>query len=1075
MNKGILKSTFREIKTSFGRYMAILLIVALGVGFFSGLKSAYDAMVYSADIYWDELFMFDYHLLSTLGFDENAAASLEKEDGVLAVEEGKSADIIVSAEDGKEYIVKTIALPEKVNKTELVSGRLPENSDECLADNHAYSEEDIGKKIKISASNEEEDSDKFKVTEYTIVGIVRSPLYTLYDRGSTSLGDGTIDSFFYIMPEAYDIDYATELYVLLDKNADIYSAEYEDMVEKKQETWEKLCEQSADNRYDRIYAEAMDEITDAEAELNEKKADGEKELNDALTELADGKNQLADGRQKIKDAKKELEDNEKKFAKEEKKYKDGLKTYKKNKKEFDKGKAAYNKAVTDFNAQYAAYEQGVTSYEEGKAAYDASEAEYEKAYAAFEAGKNYLTEEERVKTEGELAYWRAQLDETAKTLAATKTQLDAAGIALTEGKKTLDAEGKKITSGEKELKKAKKQLDKAGKQIEDAKKKFVSGKKEIEKNEIDLNEASSELEDGQTEYDDAKKEFDDKISDAENEIAEAKEEVEDIEKPETYVLDRKTNAGYASFENDSKIIMGVARVFPVFFFLVAALVCMTTMTRMIEEQRTQIGVLKALGYSNSSIIGKYMIYSGSAAIIGSVIGYFVGSYVFTHVIWIAYKMLYNFGELHVKLNATMAVILLLVALLCSAGTTFLVCYKELQEMAASLMRPKAPRAGKRVFLERVTFIWKRLKFLDKVSVRNLFRYKRRFFMMIIGVSGCTALVVTGMGIKDSIADIAKTQFTKISLYDMSAVVKNEKKVEVDGIEKSLLVSSESVDMIIEDETKEVTLFIPENENEFSSYLDLHTKKGKSVDFPKDGTVAITEKLAELYDVEIGDKLAFRNEDGERGSATVSGIYLTFFDQNIILSQNTYRQLFGKNAEYNEMLVKVEEGVDVNEVSAELIKNSDVSVVSQSSEIRDMISDMMRSLNYVVALVIACAALLAFVVIYNLNNINITERVREIATIKVLGFYKEETSSYVFRENFVLTLIASIVGLFLGYFLHAFVMSQIKIDLIAFDVKIKPISYVVGVVLTILFNQIVNWFMARKLDNIDMAESLKSVE
>lgn len=1075
MNKGILKSTFREIKSSFGRYMAILLIVALGVGFFAGLKSAYDAMVYSADIYWDELHMFDYHLLSTLGFDENAAASLAKEDGVLAVEEGKSADVIISAADGKEYIVKTIALPEKVNRPELVTGRMPENSNECLADNHAYREEDIGKKIKISSSNEEEDSDKFKVKEYTIVGIVRSPLYTLYDRGSTSLGDGKLDSFFYIMPEAYDMDYDTELYVLLDKNADIYSAEYEDLVEKKQEIWDKLCEQTADDRYDRIYVEAMDEITDAEDELKDKKSEGEEELSDALTELTDGKNKLADGRSKIKNAKKELEDNEKKFAKEEKKYKDGLKAYEKNKKEFDKGKKAYDKAVKEFNTQYAAYEQGVTAYEEGKAAYDASETEYAAAFSAFEAGKAYLSEEERVKTEGELAFWRQQLDETKATLDATKMQLDAAGAALTEGKKTLDAEGKKISSGEKELEKAKKQLDKAGKQIEDAKKQFSSGKKEIEKNEKDINKASSELIDGQAEYDDAKKEFDDKIADAEEEIKDAKEEIEDLEKPETYVLDRKTNTGYASFENDSKIIMGVARVFPIFFFLVAALVCMTTMTRMIEEQRTQIGVLKALGYSNSAIIGKYLIYSGSAAIIGSIIGYFVGSYVFTHVIWIAYKMLYNFGELHVKLNAAMAIILLLVALLCSAGTTFFVCYKELQEMAASLMRPKAPKAGKRVLLERINFIWKRLKFLDKVSVRNLFRYKRRFFMMIIGVSGCTALVVTGMGIKDSIADIAETQFTKISLYDMSAVVKHEKKVEVDGIKESILVSSESVDMTIGSETKEVTLFVPENEKELSSYMDLHTKKGKNVDFPGDGTVAITEKLAEIYHIEIGDKVVFRNEDGKQGNATVSGIYLTFFDQNIILSKNTYQQLFGKNAEYNEMLVKVSEGTDVNKVSAELIKNSDVSVVSQSSEIRDMISDMMRSLNYVVALVIACAAMLAFVVIYNLNNINITERVREIATIKVLGFYKEETSSYVFRENFVLTLIASIVGIFLGYFLHAFVMSQIKIDLIAFDVKIKPISYVVGVVLTILFNQIVNWFMARKLDNIDMAESLKSVE
>ncbi|MBQ4058341.1 MAG: ABC transporter permease [Lachnospiraceae bacterium] len=1073
MNKGILKTTFREIKSSFGRYIAILLIIALGVGFYSGLKVSYESMVYSADRYFENNNFYDYQLLSTLGFDEDAEETLENQEGVLATEGLKSADIIIRKEDGTENVVKTMALPEKINTVLLMSGRLPEGKNECVVDADKYSEADIGKKLLIADSNEEEDRDLFAVKEFTIVGIVRSPLYAIYTRGTTALGSGSLDAFMYIMDDAYDMDYDTEVYVCFEKDTYIYSDEYEDLMDSKEKEWEGITQNVADARYQRIYEEAQEELDDADNTLAEEKADAEKELGDALKELDDGREKIADGKSKLASAKKTLADNEKTFEKKEKEYKEGLEKYNKNKKEFDKGKKQYEQAVKDYNEGYAEYEKSVAEYEAGKVAYDASEVEYQTALAQYEMGKAYLTKEEQVATEQQLATWRATLDQTKTALETAKTQLDAAKTQFSTAKATLDAEGKKIRNAEKQLKNAKKELDAGGKQIEEAKKQFASAKSKISKNEKDLADAEQELEDGQVEYDDAKAEFDEKIADAEEEIADARQELEDLEEPEIFALGRNINSGYAGFENDAAIIEGVGRVFPFFFFLVAALVCMTTMTRMVEEQRTQIGVLKALGYSNGAIIGKYVAYSGTAAIMGSIIGFFGGSWAFSIVIWNSYKMMYDMGDLRYVWNPEVIIGCTLVAVLCSTGATFFACNQELKEMAAALMRPKAPRVGKRVWLERIPFIWNRLKFLDKVSVRNLFRYKKRFLMMIIGVSGCTALLVTGMGVKDSIATIADTQYGTIALYDM--VVVSEEDVSVKGVKETMRVSSKSADMQANDEVKGVNILVPEDITEVAKFMNLHTKDNGLVSMPQDNEILLSYNMAESFKVEVGDELSLQNEELRGGNVVVSGIYENYFDHFVVMNQATYQRLFEEEAELNQLYVIVEDGVDVKKVSTLFMNEEDVTSVIVSQDIKDNFSDMMASLDYVVLLVVVCAALLAFVVIYNLNNINITERIREIATIKVLGFYKEESNSYVFRENFIMTLIASLVGVVLGYLLHQFVMTQIKVDNVAFDIHVEEVSYVISVVLTLLFNQIVNWTMSGKLEKIDMAESLKSVE
>lgn len=1070
----MVKSTFREIKSSFGRYMAILLIIALGIGFFSGLKVAYELMIYTADSYLTQHEMYDYQLISTLGFDEDTAATLIGEKGVQQVEGSKNVDVLMTGEDGNERVIRALELPEKINIPEITAGRMPENATECLVDEHAFSKESIGTKLKLSSSNEEDAMDSFKEKEYTVVGLVRSPIYIYYLRGATSLGDGTIDGYVYLKPEAFDMDYDTSIYVMFDKDTALYSEEYDDLISSGESEWEELGQKVADDRYDRIYSDASEEIQDAEKTLQDSKDEGEQKLADALEELNSGKTQITDGQQAIRKAKATIEKNAAKLDKSEQQYNKGLKTYQKNKKKYDKGKSAYLKGKAAYNSGYAQYREQKKEYESGKAAYEESEKQYAAALDAYEKGKEFLSETEQQEKAQELAVWRNTLDATRNTLAAAKLQLDAAEETFAANKTELDKNEKELAKAEIELDQAKQTLDTAKQQIEDGKKQLSSARNQIAKKERELADAKQEILDGQAEYDDAKAEYDEEIEKAEKELSDAKAEVEDIEKPDIYLLGRSSNIGYESFKNDAGIIEGISRVFPLFFFLVAALVCMTTMARMMEEQRTQIGVLKALGYSNGAIIGKYITYSGSAAVIGAVIGYLAGTWTFSLVLWNSYKMMYDMGSLKYLFKPEYVFLSIIVAFICSAGTTFVSCYQELQEMAASLMRPKAPKIGKRVLLEQIPAIWNHLKFLDKVSIRNLFRYKKRLFMMIVGVSGCTALLVTGLGIRDSIATIATTQFETISLYDL-VVGLDDGEVMVDGVQDALLLYGQSVELHVDGHTKDVSLMVPEKSEEFNKYIDMHDKDGNAIAFPGDGEVVISFKIAENYDIEVGDEIRLQDSDLNGGTATVTGIYMNYFSHYVVMSPETYQGIFGEAADYNEMFVNLEEGTDVHQAAAAFMGQDGVTNVSVSEDTKEQVSDMMKSLDYVVVLVVICAALLAFVVIYNLNNINITERIREIATIKVLGFYKEETHSYVFRENLVLTLIGSLVGIALGYYLHDFIMGQINIDAVAFDVHITLVSYTISVVLTLLFNQLVNMFMSKKLEAIDMAESLKAVE
>lgn len=955
----IRKSTFREIKSSFGRFMAIFAIVALGVGFFAGLKVTKPAMVATVKEYLDNHAFYDFRLLSTMGFEQEDVEFLRNQEDVEAVEGAVSMDTLYRLEGGRQGVLKAHSLTDSVNTVELLEGRLPEKDDECVVDSNLFDGSVIGSRLYLSGDDGEDAQDSFRYEAYTIVGTVQSSLYIQYERGNTSLGTGKVDGFVYLMRDGFDTEYDTEVYVRFSQDNALYGKDYSNYIDEKESSWKEYTAAAADRRYQTVLADANEELDEARREFEEEKAKGEEELADAARTLEDAKAELTEGEQELADARAQLSDA------------------------------------------------------------------------------------------------RKQLEEKKRVFAAGLQGMEAAGQEFADAENSLN-------SAENELNRSEVTLAEKEKELEAAK---------------------QEIADGESEYADALEEFNEKIGEGEAELADAEAKIRDIEAPEVYVLGRDTNIGYVCFENDSDIVEGIANIFPVFFFLVAALVCITTMNRMVEEQRTQIGVLKALGYGNSTIMSKYMIYSGLAAMLGCICGFTLGTWGFPRIIWYVYGIMYKAGRIMYVFEWRLASISLGVALLCSVGTTWLSCRVELGSNAAQLMRPKAPKAGKRVLLERMPFIWKHLSFLKKVSVRNIFRYKKRLFMMVLGISGCTALLVTGFGIKDSIANVAAQQFGEIQISDMSITFREPvdgadgpepEGFSEPGVKDALCVMEKSMDIVTDKGVKSIYL-VAGDKNRMPLYLDMHTAAGSKIDYPGEGEGVITGKLASEYGIKEGDTVTLRTEDMHSLTVRISAVMENYIYNYVYISEETWRQSMGAEPERKTAYVNLEENADAHQVSAAFMKLDNVSNVTINEDFMNRISSMLDSLDIIVIVVILCAAGLAFIVLYNLTNINITERVREIATIKVLGFYRKETASYVFRENIMLTVIGMALGLVLGHFLHTVVMNQIRVDMIDFDVHVTFLSYFCSGVLTLAFAWFVNKVMGPKLENISMTESLKSVD
>lgn len=1180
MNRNLCKTTFREIKNSFGRYIAILAITALGVGFFGGLKICTPAMVNVGNQYLENAEFYDYRLLSTYGFEEEDVKILSGLEGVSDAEGSFSYDVIFSY--GEEIAVaKVHSITQQVNHVTLVEGRMPENAGECLVDARWHSSDILGSQLVWSEQNEEDTRDAFCGDTFTVVGLVKSPNYLNYERGTTALLDGVVDCFIYVPREALDSDIYTEVYLRMEDRYPLYSDEYDDYIDSVSDRVEAAAEEAGERRYQAVVKEYEEKLADAQQELDDAKAEGEEELADAYEELMDAQEELADGEQELIDGQSEIADAETEIADAEIELADGRIEIEDAREELLNGEEEYadgaaeledarielidariqltdaQQEIDDARAEIAAGWVEIAEREadladakaelddkgsqlsDGMGMVDGGIAQVEQA----QAGRQMLEQQIANTTDqGMLEYLQSQLDaipsadylnEQHRQLTGTKDYLysqyllclDAANqlkyadqqICLAKGE--LLAAQEEIDEGEQELWQglteyadglaayedavaeladARAELDNGWQELndaiadledgerklEDAREELADAREELVDGERDLTDGRQELEDGFVEYYDAVAEFEKEIADAEEELADARAEFAELEEADVFTLDRSSNIGVACFDSDTQIVEAVAVVFPVFFFLVVALVCVTTMNRMIEEQRTQIGVLKAMGYTTGAIMGKYLFYAGSAALIGAVSGYIGGIYLFPAVIWTGYNIMYGFAPMQYITDPVFGGVSLLAALLCTMGATWFSCIKELKSMPSKLLRPKAPRAGKRIFLEYITFLWKRLPFLHKVSLRNIFRYKKRFFMMVIGISGCTALVLTGLGFQDSIVDIVDMQYTQIEVYDYNILLQEElNETDQESFEAAaeevlsdyMYLHIGTMDAVSASAVKSINLLVPQEEEHFTDYVILQDEQGNPVSLPGDGEALLSHKIAEKLGVKTGDTLTLRDGDMNEITVTVSGTYKNYIYNYAIINEATYLEAMGEAPAYQNLYGNVIDGMDLHSAAASLLNQDGVLGVTVNQDSRERVGGMLDSLKYIVILIIGCAAMLAFIVLYNLTNINITERIREIATIKVLGFYPMETANYVFRENLILTGIGALVGLLLGKWLHMFVIEKIDIDMVAFDHIINPSSYVNSFLITLLFAVMVNLFMCFKLNKINMAESLKSIE
>ena len=1032
MGSGMIKTTIREIKASFGRYLAILAIVMLGVGLFAGLKITKPAMIATENAYLREQNFFDFRLLSTIGFTDDDVEKLSQMDEVADIEGTISLDALCRIGEGNESAYKIHALPDTVNKIVLTAGRMPQSEDECVLDSAQYTEKVIGSALTVTDNNDEDTLEMFKGRTYTVVGLVQSPYYINFERGTTSIGDGRITAFVYVPKDSFDSEYLTEVFLTLQEKYDVYTDEYEDYIDAVQDSVEEKTEEVADERYQELIDEAQEKIDDAQTELDDKSAEAEEGLDRAWQDILDGEAEIADHEQEIEDGKEQIAE-----------------------------------AWDALRAQK-------TELEEQEAQLDEMEAAMTTMMSAGQYGGMVQSGESGMQIPagaGQYAAGGAQagMERYAAGGAQTGMEQYAAGGTQTGMEQ--------IAAGRAQIQAGKEQIAAAESELRAREAELLEGEEELE-------QARADLEEGKAEYEDAKAEFDEEIADAQKKIDDAREELADIEEPDCYVLTRDTNIGYACFDSDASIVEAISNVFPVFFFLVAALICMTTMNRMVEEQRTQIGVLKALGYGNATIMAKFMFYAGSAAVVGALAGLAGGTWLFPKTIWEGYGIMYNMGEITYLFNGWLAFFSVLAAILCSVGAAFFSCRYELYSVPANLIRPKAPKNGKRIFLERVTFIWKRLKFLHKVSVRNLVRYKKRFFMMILGISGCTALLVAGFGIKDSVTNVADQQYDEVQIYDIGMTF-DDPITETDmtalaeqaeGIfAKTAYRYEESVDIDFGGKMKSLYMVIPENVEDMADFISLHTEQGEAISYPAEGEAVITAKVAENLGIKVGDEVVLRDNDMNSIRVKITALCENFVYNYIYINKETYRAQIGTEPEYRSAYAIVTEGTDIHAAAALVSDRDNVLSVSVVQDMRDRISTMMQSMNYIVALIILCAGCLAFIVLYNLTNINITERIREIATIKVLGFYAKETADYVFRENLMLTGFGALIGLLLGKWLHWFIMYNVNIDMISFRTYVSPLGYGLSFLLTFAFAMFVNGIMFFKLEKINMAESLKSIE
>ena len=1355
--KALRKEFWMEIRKSKSRFISILLIVALGVAFFSGIQASSPDMRYSGDAYYDESSLMDIKVVGTMGLTSDDVSSIESIDGIESAEGAWSTDVMCG-EGQKQKVLHIESINDTVNKLDVQEGRLPEKSGEIFLDSTFASSNEykVGDKV---ALREEGDSPVLVTTEYTVVGTGRSPLYISFNRGNTTLGTGEVNGFGYVLPEDFDQEIYTQIYVTVHgaKGLTSYTDGYENLIAKIKDRVENIADDRCQIRLAAVKADAQEEINDAQKKLDDGKkeadekladakeeldkgekdledgrneyedgksqledaktelADGKKQLEDAKTELADGKNQLEDAKAQLADGKSQLEsarsqlsssksqldtarsqlddgwsqvnaakaqlaDGQAQLDSAQKQVTSGLAELEENQKTLDENKAkladgkaqieageqqleaakqtlttkqseldqskaeiiagqqqiestrtqlnAQKQQITDGLSQVSAGEaqlqDGISALESAKAqltelqsqleivraSYNAalenpdasqeeidilaaqvsaleeqeaavtqqiqaSEAqiesqrqqlaanrsELESGLATVEDGLSQLSQKESELNAGleQITAGQAQIDagwiqiqEQENTLAASKAEIEAGEQELEKGQKQLKAAKKKLnkaqkeidsnaetlaagqaeldanvaklndneaqyasgleqynsgarqiaeneaklTSGEQEIAENEAKLADGEKEIADNEKKLADGEKEITDNEKKLQDAAKDLKKGEKDLADGKKEYEDAKKDAEDEIAEnqqklddAKKELEDLEMPEWMVTDREALPEYTDYGDNADRLRNIGQVFPVIFFLVAALISLTTMTRMVEEQRTQIGTLKALGYKKSAIAAKYICYAFFATLLGSVLGMLIGEKIIPYIIITAYGIMYHnvANTISIDYQPGFALIASAASVVCTVGATLFASGKELQETPASLMRPPAPKEGKRVLLERLTFIWKHLSFSWKSTIRNLFRYKKRLIMTVFGIAGSMGLMLVGFGIQDSISDIAAIQYRELQHYD-GMVIEDSDATEEEHAElfeymkeNEQIAHCNRVQMTKISAPKgsssvSIYLFVPESLSEFAKDVTLKNRiTGETYELTDEGA-AISEKTASLLGLKVGDMIPLKKGDKEY-KVRVAVITENYMSHYLYMTPRVYEQTFGEKPEYENIVFTMQEDCkdDLEMAGSRILANPGALSISYTSSLASQVDRMLSTLDAVILVLIVSAGMLAFVVLYNLNNINITERQRELATLKVLGFYDGEVSQYVLRENVILTVLGIMFGAVFGILIHRYVITTVEVDAVMFGRNIKPLSFLYSGILTSIFSIVVNGVMHFKLKTIDMVESLKSVE
>ncbi|MFQ9515015.1 MAG: FtsX-like permease family protein [Eubacterium sp.] len=1090
--KALRKDFYRQIKNTLNRFISLLLIVALGVAFYTGIRSSESDMRISADRVYDECNMMDLRIVSEIGVTKEDVWAVSAVKGVEMAEGSYSVDAVAKCK-GDDLTAHFMSYSSKVNVPRIVSGKMPEDDSQCIIDADFAEEYGVKTGDVITVENKNIIGQKYQVVGFFTLGN-----YLTNNKGSSTVGTGNINLNVILNDSQFDMDCYTDIYVTVKgaKELDSYSDEYDNLVEQVLERIEdEIAEEREKIRYNEVVEEPKRELESAQSALDEKKED----YAEGIKKLKKAENKIEKQSKKIKAAEQQISDNELKLKKADAEYKDGFQKYSKAKAEYDKSEKAYHIGNSEYLKALKQYKDGVAEYNKGKKELEGSEKQYREGLEAYEKAKNNYDTMVPVLGKDSLAPLKSELDKN-------KIALEQAEIKISVAKKTLKKNNSKLNSAKNKLNKTKNKLDRAEKRLSDGKKqlesthsKLISAEKEIDKGYEELNrakyqvsEGKSKLEKAKTKVSNSKKRLskaEKKIKKAQKKIDKNRRKLEEVEKGEWYVLDRKYIQSYVEYDQDATRIGNIGTVFPVIFFLVAAMVSLTTMTRMVEEERVQIGTLKALGYGKLHVAGKYLAYGALATITGGIAGGVLGGKGIPYVIISAYKILYkNMYVMALPLNKIYYITAVLSAFVSVVGATVLACYAAFRAQPADLMRPAAPKAGKRVFLERIPFIWRRIDFNKKSTFRNLFRYKKRLIMTLFGISGCMALLLVGFGLKHSINSILTLQFDEIFQYD-ATVTYDEDYIRENGTKEAVqlfdsnekIIGHMQISQSVRDvgngsKTLSAYIIVPETTEKIADYIDMRSRVAEEKYNLNDDGVIITEKLAKELGVSAGDEIYIKESEAEHLPVKVSAIMENYCYHYLYMTRSTYKKLYGTECSMNAafLMMSQKHAID-NELGEKLIENECISKVSFVGTTYDRFKQMIQGMDSIVYVLVISAGALAFIVLYNLNNINIAERRRELATLKVLGFYDKEVAEYIYRENVIITIMGIGLGMIFGYFLHQYVIQASEIDMFMFGRKIGMLGYILGILVTNLFAVLINMTMYYKLKKVDMATSLKSGE